>query len=208
MTSNAAVVDDVPAAALPFRAYAQPTLSRGESGRMLGVLAVVVIGVSGAGKSTIARGCAQQLGWPMAEGDDFHPPANVAKMRRGIPLDDQDRWGWLQSIAAWIGGQEAIGGSAVVSCSALKRAYRDVLRDGHPSVRFLQLDVPAALLAERVADRSGHFMPASLLQSQLATLEPLGDDEPGARVEVDGMSKDRTIAAAIAQIARWESAAA
>lgn len=168
------------------------------------MLTVVVFGVSGAGKSTIAGECARQLGWPMGEGDDFHPPANVAKMRSGVALTDEDRWGWLASIAAWIGGQEAIGSSAVVSCSALRRAYRDVLRDGHPSVRFLQLDVPAAVLAVRVARRTGHFMPPSLLASQLATLEPLAADEPGARIDVGTMSGAQTVAAALRQIRQWE----
>lgn len=167
------------------------------------MLAVVVMGVSGAGKSTVARGCAQQLGWAMAEGDDFHPPGNVAKMRQGVPLVDEDRWEWLRAIAAWIGGQEAAGLSAVVSCSALRRTYRDVLRDGHPSVRFLHLDARPATLSGRMEQRSGHFMPASLLASQLDTLEPLEPDEPGARIDVDGMPGEEVLAAALSQISRW-----
>jgi gluconokinase len=144
------------------------------------------MGVSGSGKSTVAAGLAERLGWEFAEGDDFHPAENVAKMRAGIPLDDEDRWPWLRAVADWIGERERAGRSVVVTCSALKRSYRDVLRDGHPSVWFAHVTVDPDLLRDRIGRRTGHYMPASLLDSQLATLEPLEDDEPGTRVSGDG----------------------
>src|SRR3954452_5399929 len=140
---------------------------------------IVVMGVSGAGKSTVAAELVARLGWAFAEGDEFHPPENVEKMRAGIPLDDEDRWPWLRRLAEWIGGHEAAGTSSVVTCSALKRAYRDVLCDGHPSVWFAHVTADPALIRDRLEHRSGHYMPASLLDSQLALLEPLSADEPG-----------------------------
>ena len=155
-----------------------------------GPTAIVVIGVSGPGKSTVAAGLVGRLGWEFAEGDDFHPHANVEKMRSGRPLDDDDRWPWLRAVAAWIGERERDGKSVVVTCSALKRSYRDLLRDGHPSVWFAHVDVDADLLRERVEQRTGHYMPPSLLDSQLATLEPLQDDEPGASISGAGRPDD------------------
>ena len=150
-----------------------------------GPTALVVMGVSGCGKSTVARALADRLGWPFAEGDDFPPAANVAKMHAGHPLDDADRWPWLQALAAWIGEHEAAGQSVVVTCSALKRSYRDLLRGGHPAVWFVHVDVDPAVLRARVEHRKGHYMPPSLLDSQLATLEPLQPDEPGVVVPGD-----------------------
>lgn len=147
---------------------------------------IVVMGVSGSGKSTVADGLVERLGWPFAEGDDFHPPTNVDKMRAGHPLDDEDRWPWLRHLAEWIGEHERKGESVVVTCSALKRAYRDVLCDGHPSVWFAHVTADAALIRERMEHRSGHYMPVSLLESQLALLEPLQDDEPGESVSGAG----------------------
>jgi gluconokinase len=147
---------------------------------------IVVMGVSGSGKSTVAAGLVDRLGWGFAEGDDFHPRANVEKMRNGQPLDDDDRRPWLRTLAAWIGEQEEAGKSVVVTCSALKRSYRDLLRDGHPSVWFAHVDVPREVLADRLAQRQGHYMPPSLLDSQLATLERLGDDEPGDVIAGNG----------------------
>lgn len=147
---------------------------------------IVVMGVSGSGKSTVMRALVERLGWPSAEGDDFHPAANVAKMAGGQPLTDEDRRPWLEALAAWIGEQEAAGKSAVVACSALRRSYRDLLRDGHASVWFAHLVAPRETIADRMGARSGHYMPTSLLQSQLDTLEPLGPDEPGAIVDVSG----------------------
>jgi gluconokinase len=141
---------------------------------------IVVMGVSGAGKSTVAAALVSRLGWAFAEGDEFHPRENVEKMRAGIPLDDEDRWPWLRRLADWIGEHEAAGTNAVVTSSALKRAYRDLLCDGHPSVWFAHVQAAAELIRDRVEHRSGHYMPPSLLDSQLATLEPLQPDEPGA----------------------------
>jgi gluconokinase len=146
---------------------------------------IVVMGVAGSGKSTVMRELADRLGWATAEGDDFHSPANVAKMRSGVPLTDADRGPWLEAIAAWIDLHEKAGESAIVTCSALKRGYRDLLRRGRGSVRFAQLEVPPGVLADRLESRRGHYMPSSLLASQLETLEPLGVDEPGAIVAAD-----------------------
>jgi len=146
---------------------------------------VVVMGVSACGKSTIAHELVDRLGWAFAEGDDFHSDANVAKMHAGHALTDDDRWPWLRSIAAWIGAREQAGDNAIVTCSALRRSYRDLLRAGHPSVFFVHLTASRAVLSDRIAHRQGHYMPTSLLASQLATLEPLAADEPGAAVDVD-----------------------
>lgn len=159
---------------------------------------LVVMGVSGVGKTSVAAELVARTGWVFAEGDDFHPPANKQKMAAGRPLDDDDRWPWLATIASWIGEQEAAGRGAVVTCSALRRAYRDVLRDGHPSVRFVHLLAAPELIEERITARRGHYMPASLLGSQLATLEPLQDDEPGVGVDTSGNPAavaDRALAA-------------
>ncbi|MBA3367567.1 MAG: gluconokinase [Geodermatophilaceae bacterium] len=149
-------------------------------------ITVVVMGVSGAGKSAVARALAECTGWTMAEGDDFHPAANVAKMAAGEPLRDEDRWPWLRGIADWIGTQELAGHSSVVTCSALRRSYRDLLRAGHHSVRFCQLDAVTTTLQARLEGRRDHYMPPSLLTSQLATLQSLEDDEPGWRVDAEG----------------------
>jgi gluconokinase len=137
----------------------------------------VVMGVSGSGKTTVARGVAEREGWKLVEGDDFHPPANVAKMRAGTPLTDDDRWPWLRAIAAEIDAMRARGESAVVTCSALKRAYRDILIGDRPDVVLVYLQGSKALIAERLAARKGHFMPPTLLDSQFATLEEPGPDE-------------------------------
>lgn len=152
----------------------------GRTGRY--TVSVVVMGVSGVGKSTVAEALATATGWSFAEGDELHSEDNRARMASGLPLDDADRWPWLRRVAAWIGEQEAHGLSAVLTCSALRRAYRDLLREGHPSVHFLHLVVPRDLLAARVSGRADHYMPASLLASQLDTLEPLGPDEPGITI--------------------------
>jgi gluconokinase len=156
---------------------------------------IVVMGVSGAGKSTVAAELVRRLGWDFAEGDEFHPPENVAKMRAGHPLDDEDRWPWLRRLAAWIGEHEAAGRNAIVTCSALKRSYRDLLGDGHPSVWFALVEAEPELIRGRVERRTGHYMPASLLDSQLATLEPLQPDEPGALVS--GVAPPAEVAAAV-----------
>jgi gluconokinase len=147
---------------------------------------LVVMGVSGVGKTSVAAELVARTGWAFAEGDDFHPEANRRKMAAGHPLDDDDRWPWLRVVADWIGEREAAGEDAVVTCSALKRSYRDLLRDGHPTVRFVHLLAPRELLAERLGARKGHYMPPSLLESQLAALEDLQPDEPGVGVETTG----------------------
>ena len=138
---------------------------------------VVVMGVSGCGKSSVARPLAQGLGVDYLEGDDWHTPENVARMRAGIPLTDADRQQWLERLAARLAEARQAGAGLVVSCSALRRRYRDVLRSGAPELRLLYLEGSAELLAQRTSQRQGHFMPPSLLASQLQTLEPPGADE-------------------------------
>ena len=140
---------------------------------------VVVMGVSGSGKTTLARGLAKALGATFLEGDDFHPPENVARMTAGEPLTDAMRQPWLAALTAAMAAERQAGRAAVVSCSALTRQYRDRLRQAGP-MRFLFLDGPDRMLVERMATRKHHYMPASLLQSQLATLERPGPDEPDA----------------------------
>ena len=141
------------------------------------------MGVSGCGKSTLGARLASVLGWAFQEGDALHPPANVAKMASGRPLDDGDRAPWLAATAAWIDRAVGSGQSGVVTCSALKRAYRTALIDGRPDVRLVFPNAAKSLIAARLAGRSGHFMPAALLDSQFAALEPPGPDERA--VELD-----------------------
>jgi len=148
------------------------------------------MGVSGSGKTTLARGLADRLHWAFQEGDELHPPANVAKMSRGEPLTDADREPWLRAVGDWIDARLADGVSCVVTCSALRRRYRDVLRAGRPQVRFLHVTADPDLVRRRVEARSGHYMPPSLLPSQLATLEPLADDEPAVEVSAEGDPAD------------------
>lgn len=146
---------------------------------------VVVMGVSGSGKTTVGPLLAGRLGWPYAEADDFHPEANVAKMAAGHPLDDEDRRPWLETIARWIGERQQRGEPGVVSCSALKRAYRDLLRDGRPGVHVVYLDGSRELIERRMVARHGHFMKAEMLASQFAALEPPGGDEEATTVSID-----------------------
>ena len=143
---------------------------------------VVVMGVSGSGKTTVGAALAQRLGVPFADADDFHPPENIAKMSAGIPLDDNDRRPWLQAIADWLAQHAETGG--VASCSALKRGYRDILTGAAPDTFFLHLHGDRDVLAARVAARPAHFMPAALIDSQFATLEPLQADERGDVLDV------------------------
>jgi gluconokinase len=150
------------------------------------VTILVVMGVSGSGKSTIAQRLAAAEGWPVLEGDAFHPPANVAKMASGTPLTDEDRWPWLRAIAAAIDADRARGESAVVACSALRRAYRDILIGERPDVRLVYLKGSQALISERMQARKGHFMPPALLDSQFQTLEEPGPDENPITVEIGG----------------------
>lgn len=148
----------------------------GETAR-LAPQSVVVMGVSGSGKTVVGKALAKRLGWRFADGDTFHPPENIQRMASGLPLRDEDRWGWLDAIGAEIAYAEADGVGLIVGCSALKRAYRDRLRRAAPRIRFVFLSVDRALAAERVAARKDHFMPASLIDSQFAALEPPTADE-------------------------------
>jgi gluconokinase len=150
-----------------------------------GPCALVVMGVSGSGKSTIADRLAAKLGWRYEDGDQFHPPANVAKMRAGHPLTDEDRWPWLQAIADEIDRLEAAGQRVVVACSALKRAYRKILVHGRDDIRIVFLDGTQELIAARLVARKGHFMPPELLASQFKTLEPPQPDERPITVSID-----------------------
>jgi gluconokinase len=144
---------------------------------------VVVMGVSGSGKSTVAAALAGRLRVPYEDADDLHPPANIEKMTRGEALDDHDRWPWLELIGEWLAAHERGG---VMACSALKRKYRDQLRHHCGSVEFLHLEGGRDLIEQRQASRPGHFMPSSLLTSQFETLEPLAPDERGVVVSVAG----------------------
>jgi gluconokinase len=156
---------------------------------------LVVMGVAGCGKSTLAALLAQRLGWPLQEGDALHPQANVDKMAAGQPLTDADRWPWLRLTAEWIDARTAADEPGIVTCSALKRAYRDVLR--HEGVRFVHLTGTRDLLAQRMQDRSGHFMPPSLLDSQLATLEAPGADEAAITIDI-ALAPEAQLAAVLA----------
>lgn len=147
--------------------------------------ALIVMGVSGAGKSTVAEALAARLSWRCEDGDKFHPASNVAKMSAGQPLTDEDRWPWLKAIADEIDRLCGKQQPAVFACSALKRAYRDVLVHGRDDVRLIFLDGTQALIAGRLAARKGHFMPAGLLDSQFSTLERPASDEAAVTVSID-----------------------
>ena len=147
--------------------------------------ALIVMGVSGSGKSTIGDRLAQRLGWTYEDGDRFHPASNVAKMSAGQPLTDEDRWPWLQAIADEIDRVCTAGGHAVIACSALKRAYRNVLVHGRGDVRIIFLNGTQDLIAGRLAQRKGHFMPPGLLASQFKTLEPPAPAENAVIVSID-----------------------
>ena len=147
--------------------------------------ALIVMGVSSSGKSSIGKALAERLGWRFSDGDDFHPPANVEKQRAGQALTDEDRWPWLQSIADEIDRVTAEDGKLVVACSALKRAYRDLLVHGRHDIRIVYLDGSRELIAKRMAARKNHFMPPSLLDSQFKTLEVPGTDERVIAVSID-----------------------
>jgi gluconokinase len=144
---------------------------------------LVLMGVSGSGKTTVGALLAGRLGWPYAEADAFHSPANIAKMAAGHPLTDEDRWPWLQAIAAWIGERVARGERGVVTCSALRRTYRDLLRG--PDVQLVYLRGTREVIAARMASRQGHFFKPALLDSQLATLEEPAPDEGVVAVSID-----------------------
>jgi gluconokinase len=162
--------------------------------------AVVVMGVSGSGKTTVGELLAKQLGWRFIEGDRLHPPANVEKMRQGIPLTDADRAPWLDRIGEELKNWAAEGRSGVLTCSALRRAYRDRIRSARPDVRFVYLKGSEALIEARVAARKHEYMPASLLRSQFDTLEEPTSDEPGVVTVDAGGSAEKEVAAVIAAL--------
>ncbi len=145
---------------------------------------ILVMGVSGSGKTTVGEALAASLQWPFEEGDELHPAANVAKMRAGVALTDADREPWLAAITRWVDTQALKAEPGVVTCSALKRAYRDRIREGRPQVRLVFVNGERALLEQRIEERKGHFMPASLLDSQLATLEFPAPDEGAVVVDI------------------------
>ncbi|BCW18451.1 gluconokinase [Arthrobacter sp. NtRootA9] len=160
---------------------------------------LVVMGVAGSGKSTLAAALSRQLGWSCAEADEFHPAANIAKMSQGIPLQDEDRWPWLREIRDWMTGKSREGQSTVLTCSALKKTYRQLLSEAEGRVLFLHLDGGADLIGQRMQGREGHFMPPTLLPSQLATLEPLSQEELDAgsiRLDIS-RSPEELVAAAV-----------
>ena len=162
-------------------------------------LAVVVMGVSGCGKTTFGERLAHALGATFIEGDAFHPPANVARMAAGIALTDADRQGWLETLAGQLSAAAEARRSVVLGCSALKRRYRDTLRSGAPGLRLVHLSGTRELLAKRLAERRGHYMPASLLDSQLATLEPPGPDEDAITLDIE-LATDTLVQTALAQL--------
>lgn len=159
---------------------------------------IVIMGVSACGKTAVGEPLAQRLHCPFIDGDVLHPQANIDKMKSGCPLDDADRAPWLDRVAAWLAAHEKGGG--IVACSALKRQYRNRLRRDAPDVIFVLLDPPEAVLRRRAADRKGHFMPASLLDSQLATLERPDPDERAIVISNDA-PVDETVEAIIARLA-------
>lgn len=151
---------------------------------------IVVMGVSGSGKSLVGELLTARLGWPFCEADEAHPPANVAKMASGQPLSDEDRFPWLRTIRDWMSARQREGDSTVVTCSALRRSYRDVLRQATGEVVFVHLHGKRWLLEQRLSGREGHFMPVELLDSQLATLESLEADEVGIVLDVTATPED------------------
>ena len=168
---------------------------------------VIVAGVAGSGKTTVGAMLAGRLGWEFADADDFHPAANIAKMHAGIPLTDEDRRPWLLAITAWMDERIAAGESAVVTCSALKRVYREELLDGRPEARMIFLSVDRDEADRRMTARAGHFFPERLLSTQFDALEPPQPDEPRVTVVASGAeSPADTVAAIIAMVRPGEGA--
>ena len=168
-------------------------------------LRIVVMGVSGSGKSTLGARLAEELHIEFLEGDALHPPRNIERMAAGIALTDADRAEWLEAIAARLGAAHAAGRGLVATCSALKRSYRDTLRAGAPDALFVYLHGARALLEQRMGARSGHYMPASLLQSQLDTLEPPQADERSLAVDI-ALTIEQQLAEVLAQFGRQAAA--
>jgi gluconokinase len=162
---------------------------------------IVVMGVSGSGKSTVASMLARSLDVPYADADEFHPESNKAKMAAGTPLTDADRQPWLRRIGEWLAARDEADSGGVVTCSALKRKYRDLLREYSKRAWFLHLAGAEKVIAERMAERKGHFMPMELLDSQYADLEPLASDEPGLTVDVQ-QRPEALVASAAAALPR------
>ena len=161
---------------------------------------LVVMGVAGSGKSTLAAALSRKTGWACAEADEFHPEANIAKMSRGVPLEDEDRWPWLGQIRDWMTAQARAGCSTVLTCSALKKSYRQLLSEAEGRVLFLHLDGGADLISQRMQGREGHFMPPALLPSQLATLEVLSQEELDAgSLRLDISQTPEELVAAVVQ---------
>ncbi len=146
---------------------------------------LIIMGVSGCGKSSVGKRVAARLGWKFLEGDSLHPASNITKMQNGEPLDDADRRPWLEAIGKWMDTRRRNNESAVITCSALKRNYRDQLRESRPGTVFAWLNVARDELERRMRERRGHFMPPSLLDSQLATLEPPADGEPAITIDAN-----------------------
>ena len=185
---------------LAFTASERPRLRRrcpAPDKRIALPVVLVLMGVSGCGKTTVAQILADRLHWAFEEGDALHPPANVAKMAAGHALDDSDRAPWLAKVADWVDARLDAGESGIITCSALKRSYRALIDRRGAGVEFVYLHGSRELIASRLADRHGHFMPSSLLDSQFATLEEPGPDEPALRVEIGEPAGD--IATHIAQ---------
>jgi carbohydrate kinase (thermoresistant glucokinase family) len=162
-------------------------------------IVIVLMGVAGSGKSTAGEGLSKALAWPFRDADSFHPPANVEKMSRGVPLDDADRAPWLAGIAAWIDERRELEAPGIVSCSALKRVYRERIIGARPDVRLVYLTADPEVIRRRLAARKGHFMPASLLDSQLAVLEEPGEDERPVIVDV-ALPPRRVVAAILERL--------
>ena len=162
---------------------------------------LIVMGVAGAGKTTLALALAERLGWGFLDADRLHPQANVAKMRAGLPLDDADRAPWLTAVAEWIDAQD---GASVVACSALKRAYRTRLVEGRPQARVVYLDASPELIAARVTQRADHYFPASLIASQFEALEPPAPDEHAIVVDIADPTETQ-VAAVIAHIPAYQA---
>ena len=165
---------------------------------------LVLMGVSGCGKTTAALNLHNALGWPVAVADDFHPGANIDKMSRGVALTDEDRWPWLKSMRDWMSERATEDVKTIVTCSALKRSYRDLLSGAQGRVFFIHLLAQPDELQERMAHREGHFMPSSLLPSQFATLEPLSDDDDGVTV-VSRATPEETFEAILAALEQASS---